>query len=86
MAGLAALRAPFDMPSQKRVVELRLSGDYDSVVGAATVRHCVREAELGIGTPRVLRFVPILMERDARCRILALIASRSAQGTQAAPG
>ena len=63
---------------QVRNVEQRLIRDFAQCVSADVVRRCVQDAETSLGQPRFFSFVPILVERGARRRILAWAA---AQGT-----
>ncbi len=63
---------------QVRSVEQRLTRDFAQCVSADVVRRCVQDAETSLGQPRFFAFVPILVERGARRRILAWAAD---QGT-----
>ena len=61
-------------------VKQRLVRAFGPSVNEAVVRTRVHDAETALRQPRISHFVPILVERDARRRILASVAD---QGTVA---
>lgn len=63
------------LDAQLALVHARLVRDFGPSVGEEHVSACLRDAMVSLGELRVTTYVPVLVEKQARQRLRALVAA-----------